>query len=319
MNWRIPYMKDNRISKELARIKTPDKSKEKMYKEISKKVSYQKKRFAFIWTIPTIAAVIVLAIVLVPQIINNNKTNINIEQTGTLSDAIDNKDINRKATLDSNMPIIEGTNGIMNDEVPNPGDVYISPTLEDEMNHYSKDEVLFHVRISIYFDITDLFTYEGKTMDEYRRNPVIELYNEQYKIWKEEIYKSLNQQMTAAEQNGEEYAQGWEKHSPDDLFKDYWYDTQSEEIITKYELAWEQYDKADKAYIAWTDSNEPFMIKKEIYDAERRRLNDEGYKLEVKTNELTGLLTSQQIKEFSASDQYGYIIMWADGDNFMND
>lgn len=317
-------MKDSRISKELARIKTPDTSKEKMYKEISKKASYKKKRVAFIWTITTIAAVIVLAIVLLPQIINNNNTKINIEQTGIQADTIDNKDMYKTATLDSSKPIIEGTNGDMADNWSKSGNVDISPTLLEKMKKYGEDDVLFHVRISIHFNITDLFTYEGKTLEEYRAEPIRKFYRNEYDEWYETIYIPMDEEMAAAEERGEEHAQGWWKHSPDELFEEYWYKTQPEDVITEYELAMDQYIKADHAYIEWTDSNESFLLTKEVYEEECRRFISLGNYLGVNTEnsltsvELVGYLTRQQIETLPANSEYGYIILWADGENEIN-
>lgn len=319
-------MKDNNISKELSQIKASKASKVRMYNEILKATEEGKQKTRTVWVIPAIAA-IVLAIVLLPQLINNDARTIPKETDMEISilDNHDKNNIDANETLHPNKPIIEGLNGTMNEEVPNPGEVYVSPTLEHEMSHYGADDVLFHVRISISYDITDEFTYHGKTMDEYRNEPIRKLYRNEYDKWKEEIYIPLDKEMTAAEQNGEEYAQGWEKHSPDELFEEYWYETQPEDVIAEYELACERYDKADKAFIAWKDSDAPKEITYELYETDSIRLNALGYDLEVNTEnpeifvELAGYLTRQQIEEFPASNEYGYIIMWADGENLINE
>ncbi len=319
-------MNYNNILGELSRIKTPETTKEKMYKEILKKAVEKKRRNYPVWMIPA-AAAIVLAIIFIPQFINNSRQTLPERHTSIIGGdhSPDNSTLMSEAQNQSK-PIIEGINGVCNEAVPNQGEVYITPTLEEEMKQYGPDDVLFHVNILVYADITNDFKYEGKTLEEYRNDPALKFYNEAYDKWRIEVYFPLNEEMTAAEERGEEYAQGWWKHSTDQLFKEYWQENQPQDVLAAYEPAREQYNEAHKAYEEWIRSPDgAYAFTLELTKTECDRLNSLGYDLEVNFDnpfrimELTGYLTRFQIEEFSVNTSYGYIVMWADGENVMND
>lgn len=202
-------------------------------------------------------------------------------------------------------------------ENPSPGEVIIMNTLMNEMKNYGHSNVVFHVNISISCDISDMFKYKGKTMDEYRHDPMLKLYREEYAKWYKTIYKPMNEEMTAAEERGEDHAQGWWKHSEGLLFIEYWHKTQPKDVIIAYELAQKRYDEADKACTVWELSNEPQKNILVICQEECDRLCNQGYDLEVKSDNysvisFSGYLTRRQIEEFSANEEYGYMILWAE-------
>lgn len=319
-------MNCNNISKELSRIKTPETTKKKMYGEILKTVDEKKKRTYPVWMIP-VAAAIVLAIIFIPQFINNSRRTLP-ESHASIIDGEHSPDNSTlmSETQNQSKPIIEGKNGADNEAEPSQGEVYITPTLEEEMKQYGPDDVLFHVNILVYADITNGFKYEGKTLDEYRNDPTLKFYNEAYDKWRIEVYLPLNEEMTAAEERGEEYAQGWWKHDPDQLFLEYWQENQPQDVIAAYEPAREQYNEAHKAYEEWLRSPDgAYALTLELTKTECDRLNSLGYDLEVNIDnpfiimELYGYLTRCQIEEFSVNESYGYIVMWANGENVMND
>jgi hypothetical protein len=325
-------MNTNYISTELSRIKTPEAMKEIMYHEILKKAEKadeKKKSRIVVLMIPAVAALL-LAVIFIPQIMNNNpRTPSEIPGSIDSSGYPSASSTYWSTTQTQSKPIITGINGAENQVAPQPGEVIITPTLEEKMKQYGPDDVLFHVKIDLYFDITNAFKYEGKTMDEhmdeYRNNPAYVLYNEEHEKWWEEVYLPLDKEMTAAEERGEDYAQGWWKHDPDQLFEEYWNENQSQDVKTAYELASELYNEAHIAYEEWRRSTDGAYARElEFVNAECNRLNSSGYDLEVNLDnsfmimELTGYLTRYQIDEFSPNESCGYTIMWADGENVMN-
>ena len=211
---------------------------------------------------------------------------------------------------------------------PRRGEADVVCTLEEEMQKYGYDDAYFHVEVCLYFDISDRFTYKGKTMDEWKADPILDLHDEVREVWTTEIYEPMDREMVAAEQRGEEYALGWEKHDPHELFRNYFYETQPEDVIDAYEKAMELYMEADQEYSGWQYSDEPVAISNEIVRTEIDRLVELGIDLEVIYNNNysypvvypEGYLTRRQIEEFPASDEFGYMIMWADQkDMDMND
>lgn len=94
----------------------------------------------------------------------------------------------------------------------------------------------------------------------------------------------------------------------------------TDEEIQAYEIALEKAREASTAYNKWKHSDEYFAAVSEVLEKECDRLVNQGYDLKVTERWLTGYLTKNQIEEFSVSDEFGYIIKWADRKNAdMND
>lgn len=208
--------------------------------------------------------------------------------------------------------IVTGINGDMFDAAPPLGMVYINSSVTKAMEYPENQDALFYININPYFKMDKLFIYKGKTRDEWHNDPALRVYNEPHEYWYENIYLPLDEEMRAAELNGEEHAQGWEKHDPSELYRKYWYDTHTEDEIEAYETALDKFLEASAAYSEWIDSDEYSAADKEIRKEECARLVNLGYDLETFDYMIIGHLTKKQIEDFPASNEFGYIIEWAD-------
>lgn len=216
--------------------------------------------------------------------------------------------------------IVTGINGDMVDEAPPLGMVYINGSVIKAMEDSKNQDDLFYINVETYYDVNNLFIYKGKTMAQWREDPELTAFNESSEEWYDNIYLPLDEEMRAAEQSGEEHAQGWEKHDPDELYKKYWYDTHSEDEIEAYEKAFANLLEASTAYNEWINSDEYIAIDKDIRKEECARLVGLGYDLQAFDYMIAGYLTKEQIEDFPATNEFGYIIEWADKKNAdMND
>lgn len=193
-----------------------------------------------------------------------------------------------------------------------PGEVKISFGLSGALEDPENSGALFYAAVSVYHTLGQDFKYKGKTFEEWLEEPAIEEYNEAYQTWHDEIYVPYDAEMTAAEERGEERAQGWWKHDKFELFNNYWNETRPEDVKAAYRVARENASAAKAAYDGWIASDEYKQLENEIFESERSRLAGLGYELTVLAGKLTGNLTKQQIEDFPALGKYGYMIGWAD-------
>lgn len=248
----------------------------------------------------SIAAVIIAAVaIVIPNILSRNDSKIE-----------DNINNNHVSDEDSQRIIIEPPAGHTSEgcETPKSSEVIVYDILKDEIVNYGYDDTYFHVSIFFYFyTVEDMFKFEGKTIDEYIHDPVLKLYREEYDQWYETIYIPMDEEMTAAEERGEEHALGWWKHSEGELFNEYWYETQPEDVIVKYEEANAKLDEAMDAYNLWaTDDRDEIELS--MVKAECERLCELGLDVEFGSE---AYLTRRQIEEFPATQGFGYIIDFA--------
>jgi len=216
--------------------------------------------------------------------------------------------------------IVTGTDGIMNDETPAYGTVRINGSLTDAMQDMEKQDALFFVRISTNFWTKGLFTYKGKTVEQWRADPALIAFDEPFDDWNENVFKPYDREMSAAEERGAEHAQGWEKNGEGGpVYEEYWYDTHTDEEIEAYEIASENYEEALDAYSEWRYSDAFTDALSEVKEAECVRLVNLGYDLEFVDNQIRGLLTRAQIEQFPVSDEFGYTIMWADKEGLVDE
>lgn len=214
--------------------------------------------------------------------------------------------------------IVTGERGPSTFVTPPSGYVDIHSYVLRAMDDPENEGALFYVSIGFNIDFKDdQFTYKGKTLDEWWADPAILAYHEPYEEWNETIYKPMDEEMTAAEERGEEHAYMWWKHDAAELYKDYWYSTHTDTEIKAYEIAKEKAREAEYAYDEWAYSDaytkEYNAAYEEIALSEYKRLTNLGYDLDNMGMWLTGILTKKQIENFPALSEYGYSISWAEG------
>ena len=286
---------------------------------LKKSKSIRKKKLVILLTIA--GALIIAAVIAIPLILHKGEDK-------QVQDSSLSKET-KKQVQRTERVVVEGPDAAstFTGEEPPPGEVFVIGTLESELKNYGDDEALFHVKLWIFCDISEAFEYEGKTLQEYNELPILEFYDEEREIWKQEVYIPLDKEMSDAEQAGEEYAQGWSKHDADEMFREYFYENQPDDVIEAYEQARQQLTDAHNAYDLWMNSEEPTDILNDLIKAEIERLTALGLIIEPvydynRTYPVVfpaGYLTKQQIEEFPASSELGYWIMWADKETEMND
>ncbi len=209
-------------------------------------------------------------------------------------------------------------NGPMDTEAPQIGKTKMPLNLRRAAEDPANADALFPVEIQVFWEVEPYFRYEGRTMDEWRAQPALEVYRTASDVWREDVYPELDEKMKAAEARGDADAQGWEKHDPQQLFDVYWEETQPEDVKAAYRSAREAANEAQQAYDAWLDSDALAELETGLLAQERDRLAEHGVELNVSGHRLTGNLTAEQLTGFPAG-QYGYVILWAGHENAMDD
>lgn len=113
--------------------------------------------------------------------------------------------------------IVTGRNGDMIDEAPPLGRVYINGSVLNELDNPINKDALFYVVINVFYEIDSIFTYEGKPLNKWYTDPALVVFNEPYDFWYNNIFLPYDKEMTAAEERGEEHAQGWWKYGGDGM------------------------------------------------------------------------------------------------------
>ena len=153
--------------------------------------------------------------------------------------------------------------------------------------------------------LESVFVYQGKTLTEYRNQPVLRAYSEAYDAWYFDEYPAID------EQNRD--TPGWEKHDPMSLFDASWRERHSEAEIQAYELAREAYINARNAFIEWQESEAGREALQTIYRQECDRLNACGFSLQVSAeNKIEGTAAVGLLRSFPAKDGYQYWITLVD-------
>lgn len=149
------------------------------------------------------------------------------------------------------------------------------------------------------------FVYRGKTLTEYRNQPVLRAYSEAYDAWYFDEYPAID------EQNRD--TPGWEKHDPMSLFDASWRERHTEAEIQAYEQAREAYVNARNAFIEWQESEAGREALQTIYRQECDRLNGCGFSLQVSAeNKIEGTAAVGLLRSFPAKDGYQYWITLVD-------
>jgi len=156
------------------------------------------------------------------------------------------------------------------------------------------------------------FRYQGKSLPEWRDQPVLAARSEEYEIWYHTIYPGID------EQNRD--TPGWEKHDPNELFDSYWKERHTEAEITAYEQANEAYVTARNAYSEWRDGEAGADAYRRILQQECDRLNGLGLslmltKISDTQYRLDGTATVERLRSFPAKDGYQYWITLQNDDS----
>lgn len=294
--------------------------KNRIYKEITQRHSIKRGLFL----VGTAAAVLIAALLIVPRllIMPPNQSQPQNQTSGQVAVA-------PSQTVPTAKKIVTGNGAMdaMDEWVPEGGQVNLSGGVSMAIADPANTDALFYVSISIYCDPEQYFVYGGKTMSAWYEDrltdPAFVHHEAVYDAWYTDVYLPFDAEMRAAEENGEEYAQGWEKHDPGELFDAYWEETQTEEVKAAYAMLCENLRQAQDAYSVWLESDDFDAMMSQRMTDECARLVSLG--LDVKpgssgfVSRLTAYLTRDQIVSFPVSCEYGYIIMWADKDDVVDE
>lgn len=228
------------------------------------------------------------------------------EQTKSIEEAVEGE------------TVISGETGVEDEEAPQPGQAILSQSVSNSVKSPSNSDAYFYVQLKPNFDLGKDFMFEGKTYNEWWNVPEILTYNTAYETWLRDVYPSLDEEMKAAEERGEEQAQGWENHNPQDYFDIYYEHTQSDEVITAWKAALDKALAFNEAYDEWMHSDEYNKMEYELLKSEVTRLEEKEYLVELKGWDIKGYLTKEQIESFDCGE-YGYIISWAGKVDPIND
>lgn len=261
------------------------------------------------------AAVLIAAILIVPQLLSTPGQEPPAETSAQVA-AVPSPTLQITAKTVTG----DGAMDAMDEWVPTGGQVNLSGGVSQAIADPANADALFYVAISVYTDPEQYFVYGGKTMaawyDDRLTDPAFVHHEAVYDTWYNDVYLPYDAEMRAAEARGEEYAQGWEKHDPDALFDEYWEETQPGDVKASYALMCENLREAHDAYSEWLDSDVYGDMMAQRMADEISRLVSLGLDVEAVSSgtvgRMTGYLTKNQIEYFPVSSEYGYIIMWAD-------
>lgn len=259
-------------------------------------------------------AVLIAAILIVPQLLSTPGQDPPAETNAQIA-AVPSPTLQITAKI-----VTGGSDDPLNEWVPGGGEVNLSGGVSQAIADPANADALFYVAISVYTDPEQYFVYGGKTMaawyDDRLTDPAFVHHEAVYDTWYNDVYLPCDAEMRAAEARGEEYAQGWEKHDPDALFDEYWEETQPGDVKASYALMCENLREAHDAYSEWLDSDVYGDMMAQRMADEISRLVSLGLDVEAVSSgtvgRMTGYLTKNQIEYFPVSSEYGYIIMWAD-------
>lgn len=194
-----------------------------------------------------------------------------------------------------------------------PDPVTWSAALSELLGTEAPETVL---NIQFWFDygsaLEDAFLYDGKTLTEYRNQPALRAYSNEYEGWYFNEYRKLDAQNRDTP--------GWEKHDPEELFDTYWRERHTEEDIRAHEQAFEAYKKALNAYLEWRDGEGGKEALRTIFQQECDRLNALGFslmltKISDTQYRLDGTATVERLRSFPAKDGYQYWISLQNDDS----
>lgn len=206
--------------------------------------------------------------------------------------------------------IISGEQVAQEEEAPQAGKTILSQAVSNSAKSPSNSDAYFYVQLKPNFNLGKDFKFEGKTYDEYWSVPEMETFNTAYETWLADVYPALDKEMKEAEKRGEEQAQGWANHNPEDYFAIYYEHSQSEEVVTAWKAARDKALAFNKAYNEWTSSEEYNKTEYDLLKSEVSRLQEKKYLVELKGWDIKGYLTKEQIENFDCGE-YGYVICWA--------
>ncbi len=183
-----------------------------------------------------------------------------------------------------------------------PDPVTWSAALSELLGTEAPETVL---NIQFWFDygsaLEDAFLYDGKTLTEYRNQPALRAYSNEYEGWYFNEYRKLDAQNRDTP--------GWEKHSPGELFDAYWREQHTEEEIRAYEQAFAARKKALNAFSEWRDGEGGQETLRKILQQECDRLNALGFSLRVtEDRQIEGTATVKQLLDFPSKEGYHYWI-----------
>lgn len=156
------------------------------------------------------------------------------------------------------------------------------------------------------------FRYQGKSLPEWRDQPVLAAHSEEYEIWYHTVYPGIDEQ--------NRNTPGWEKHDPNELFDSYWKERHTEAEITAFRQANEAYVTARNAYSEWRDGESGKEALRKLWQQECDRLNGLGFslmltKISDTQYRLDGTATVERLRSFPAKDGYQYWISLQNDDS----
>lgn len=207
--------------------------------------------------------------------------------------------------------VISGDAGAEEEQHAELGEILISQSVGNSIKSPQNTGAYFYVKLSPNFGIGADFEFEGKQYEEWSRVAQLKAYDEAYEVWLEEVFPALDEEMKAAEERGEEQAQGWKDRDPREYFDIYYEHTQSEEVITAWKAAKDKANAAKQAYEEYKRTDEYYEQKYELLLEEVDRLKADEYLVELDEWTIRGYLTKEQIEGFDRAE-YGYAISWAE-------
>ena len=194
---------------------------------------------------------------------------------------------------------------------PQPGEVLYTKGVDSSVTSLGNKEAYFFVKLGAFLYLDKGFQYEGRNYEEWAQVPELKAYDDAYEVWLQDVYPELDAQMKEAEANGEEQAQGWENHNPQDYFDIYYEHNQPQDVIDAWKLARDKAQAAQQAYVDWTNSDEYLEQLYGLLQDETTRLEEDGLLVELRGWDIVGYLSKEQLRDFDGGE-YGYVIRWAD-------
>ncbi len=159
------------------------------------------------------------------------------------------------------------------------------------------------------------YKYNGKTLEEYRNDPVLAAFNEEYKAWFIETFVKDFAEAYPLAKNGDEAASAIVFDDIYQRFYEEWSEKQAEETIRAYNEAYANYNAACESYLKDGLQDASGEGREEEFAAELARLASLGYEFEPFGDThggsyafLHGSLTIEQIWSFSADVNWAYYL-----------
>ena len=207
--------------------------------------------------------------------------------------------------------VIYGDSEVEEELEPQQGEVVMTQSVNNSVIALGNKDAYFYVDLGACFYLDKDFEYEGRQYEEWDKVPEMQAYYDAYDVWLQDVYPALDAQMKAAQERGEEQAQGWDNHNPLDYFDIYYEHTQPEDVIAAWKEARDKVNAAQRAYEDWTKSDEYLEKLYGLLKSETERLKQEDLFVELRGWNIVGYLTKEQIRDFDCGE-YGYSMSWGE-------